>query len=216
MLVLTLPHVGLDAFLLAALVSLVAFFWLQAALVKAVDDVRDGGPTCRSADVCRGPRASRSGNRRRDLFFGLAVASALSSSPSSVGFGGAGVAIGVIGLIAWFLLLLVWWCVVTPAIVLENKGFADGLARSRELVSGNGWAVLWVIVLAVLLLIGVAIVLSLILSPLDERVQNFVSQIAWGTVTAPFFAVVLTLLYFRLRAAKEPVAETPAPAMPGS
>src|SRR6058998_852418 len=38
---LTLALTWLGA-LLAAIVSLIALFWLQAALVKAVDDVRDG------------------------------------------------------------------------------------------------------------------------------------------------------------------------------
>jgi hypothetical protein len=48
--------------------------------------------------------------------------------------------------------------------------------------------------------------------------QSFVSQIVSGTLTAPFIAIVLTLLYFRLRAAKETSAapETPAEPTPPS
>jgi hypothetical protein len=45
--------------------------------------------------------------------------------------------------------------------------------------------------------------------------RGFISNVVSGTLTAPFVAVVLTLLYFRLRRAKEPaqenVAVTPPP-----
>ena len=68
-----------------------------------------------------------------------------------------------------------------------------------------------VIVLLILLLIGFGIVLNLILSPLANWLQSFVSQVVSGTLTAPFAATVLTLLYFRLRAAKEPAAAETAP-----
>ena len=69
------------------------------------------------------------------------------------------------------------------------------------------------ILLVILLLFGFNLLLSLILTPLADWLQSFVSQIVSGTLTAPFIAVVLTLLYFRLRAAKEPAAE-PAPTTP--
>jgi di/tricarboxylate transporter len=104
--------------------------------------------------------------------------------------------------------------VIIPVIVIENRSAGESFTRSRELVKGNGWGVLGVIVLMVLLLIGFTIVLSLLLTPLDEWLQSFVSQIVSGTLTAPFIALVLTLLYFRLRAAKEPVAPEPPPSTP--
>jgi len=60
---------------------------------------------------------------------------------------------------------------------------------------------------------GFEIVLALILSPLADWLKNFVSSVVSGTLTAPFFALVLTVLYFRLSAAAEqvaPVAVAPA------
>ncbi len=48
----------------------------------------------------------------------------------------------------------------------------------------------------------------MLLFPLNDEVQGFVSQLVSGALTAPLLVLVLTLLYFRLRAAKE----TPAPA----
>ena len=66
---------------------------------------------------------------------------------------------------------------------------------------------LGVIVLMMLLLIGVRHRPGLLLSPLADWLQGFVSKIVSGTLTAPVFAIVLTLLYFRLKAAKEPAQE---------
>jgi len=193
----TLTWVGV---ILAALVSLVALFWLQASLVKAVDDVRDG-----RADLSLGETFSAA----RQHLGAVVVAGILAAI---------GITVGLILLIVPGLILLTWWCLIVPTIVLENRSAGDSFSRSRELVRGHGWSVFGVIVLVVLLLIGFQIVLSILLSPLADWLQSFVSQIVSGTLTAPFIAIVLTLLYFRLRDAKEttapppPAAEPPPPA----
>jgi hypothetical protein len=181
--------------ILAALISLVAVFWLQAALVKAVDDVRDG-----RADLSLGETFTAA----REHLSAAVVAGVLAAL---------GIAIGLILLIVPGLIFMTWWSVIIPTIVLENKSAGESFTRSRELVRGRGWGVFGVIVLVILLLIGFQIVLGLVLTPLADWLQSFVSQIVSGTLTAPFIAIVLTLLYFRLRAAKEPAAEPP-PASP--
>ena len=76
--------------------------------------------------------------------------------------------------------------------------------------AGTRWNVFGVIVLSILLLLGFEIVLSIVLSPLDGWLQSLVSNIVSGTLTTPFIALVLTLLYFRLRDAKSQPAD-PAP-----
>lgn len=180
--------------LIMAVVSLVAFFWLQAALVKAVDDLRDG-----RADFS----LSETFGHAREHLAAVVVAAILA---------GLGIAFGLILLIVPGLVLLTWWAVIIPAIVLENKSAGESFSRSRELVRGFGWNVFGVIVLVVLLLIGFNILLSIVLTPLANWLQSFLSQFISGTLTAPFTATVLTLLYFRLRAAKEtPAAEPPPP-----
>jgi hypothetical protein len=184
------------AVLLMAVVSLFAFFWLQAALVKAVDDVRDG-----RADFS----LSETFAQAREHLAAVVVAAILA---------GLGIAFGLILLIVPGLVLLTWWAVIIPAIVLENKSAGEAFSRSRELVRGFGWNVFGVIVLVVLLLIGFNIALSIILTPLADWLQSFLSQFISGTLTAPFTATVLTLLYFRLRAAKETPAPPPPPATP--
>jgi hypothetical protein len=195
--------------ILAALVSLVALFWLQASLVKAVDDVRDG-----RADLSLGETFSAA-----QKHLGAVVVAGILAA--------IGITIGLILLIVPGLILLTWWCLIVPTIVLESRSAGESFSRSRELVRGHAWSVFGVIVLVVVLLIGFQIVLSIILSPLADWLQSFVSQIVSGTLTAPFIAIVLTLLYFRLRDAKEraavpppaaeppPPAEQPPPATPG-
>jgi glycerophosphoryl diester phosphodiesterase family protein len=111
------------------------------------------------------------------------------------------------------LVLLTWWVLVIPVIVLEKARAGEAFSRSRELVRGHGWSVFGVIVLTLLIVIGVSIVLSLLLLPVSDWLQNFVSNVVSGTLVAPFIAVTWTLLYYRLRAAKEPAVESPvAPA----
>jgi hypothetical protein len=178
--------------ILAAFISLVAFFWLQGALVKAVDDVRDGRADLSLSETFEAAKARLGA---------VAVAGILA---------GLGIIIGLILFIVPGLVFMTWWAVIIPVVVLENKSAGESFSRSRELVRGHGWGVFGVIVLVILLLIGFQIVLSLILSPVADWLQGFLSQVLSGTLTAPFTTSVLTLLYFRLRAAKEPAVAPPA------
>ena len=195
--------------LLGLVLTIVALFWLQAALIKAVEDIRDG---------------------RADLSFGETFEAAKPHLASVIvgGFlGGLGIAIGFVLLIVPGLILLTIWCLIIPVIVLDGKSAGESFGASRELVRGYGWNVFGVIVLTALLLIGFQIVLGLVLSPLADWLQGFLSNVVSGTLTAPFVALVLTLLYFRLKAAKQateaeaplaadtpPPDETPPPATP--
>jgi uncharacterized membrane protein len=184
------------AAILGALVSLVAFFWLQAALVKAVEDVRDGRVELSLAETFDQARRHLSAVLVAGLLAGL------------------GILVGMILLIVPGLVLLTWWAVIIPVVVLESHSAGEAFTRSRELVRGYGWSVFGVIVLVVLLLIGVDIVFRIILAPLANWLQSFLSQFVSGALTAPFVAAVLTLLYFRLRTAKETPAEPPPPPTP--
>ena len=185
--------------LLGAVISLVAVFWLQAALVKAVEDVRDG-----RADMS----LQETFDKAKPHLGSVLVAGILAA---------VGIAIGLILIIVPGLFLMTIWAVIIPVIVLEGKSAGESFSRSRELVRGYGWGVFGVIVLVILLLIGFEIVLGLILTPFADWLRGFISNIVSGTLTAPFIAVVLTLLYFRLKAAKEPaqenVAVTPPPTL---
>ena len=179
---------GILGAFLGTILSLIALFWVQGALVRAVEDVRDG-----RADLS----LSETFARTRPQLPAIAVAGILA---------GIAIGIGLVLLIAPGLLLMTWWAVIIPVIVLENRRAGESFTRSRELVRGNGWNVFGLIILTILILLGVTIVLSLVLSPLTDWLQSFVSSVVNGTVTAPFIALTLTLLYYRLRAARESAA----------
>jgi Membrane domain of glycerophosphoryl diester phosphodiesterase len=190
-----LLHALLDfwaAGLLSALVSLVATFWLQGALVKAIDDIRDGRP---------------------DLSFGETFAVVRPQLPAIIVAGilaVLGVILGLILLIVPGLYLLTRWILIIPVIVLEGRSAGESFGRSRDLVKGFGWNVFGVIVLTILILIGFRIALDLVLFPLSNAFQSFLTELISGTLATPFAALAWTLLYFRLREAKEPEPEPAA------
>jgi hypothetical protein len=177
---------------IAAVVSLIATFWVQGALVRAVDDVRDG---------------------RADMSLGETFDSVRPQLPAIIVAGilaALGICLGLLLLIVPGLLLLTWWILIIPVIVLEGRRAGESFGRSRELVRGYGWQVFGVIVLTILLFIAFRIVLGIVLSPFADWLQGFLTEIVSGTLATPFIAVAWTLLFYRLRAAKEAPAAAPA------
>ena len=184
---------------LGFVISIVGTFWVQGALTQAVDDIRDGRP-----DLSLGETFARVQPR-----LGSIVVAGL--------LAGLGIAVGLILLIVPGLVLLTWWVLIIPVVVLEQRSAGEAFGRSRELVRGFGWNVFGVIVLTFLVLIGVGIVLNVILYPVADWLQGFLSNVISGTLTTPFIALVWTLLYFRLRGVKEAAVEPAvAPAQPAS
>jgi hypothetical protein len=171
---------------LGALVGLAGLFWLQGALVVAIDDVRDG-----RADLSIGQTLERVQPRLTTL----ALAGVLAAFAIGVGF---------LLLIVPGLFLLTIWLLIVPAIMLENCGVMDSFSRSHELVRGYGWSVFGVIILTVLILIGVDIVFAIFRNAADSQWVGLAINIIGESVTAPFLALAWTLTYYELRALKGP------------
>jgi hypothetical protein len=175
-----------------ALIALAGVFWIQGALVIAIDDVRDGRVDLSIRETL---------NRVLPRLNTLTLAGLLAA---------VGITIGFLLLIVPGLILITLWLLIVPAIMLENRGVFESFGRSRQLVSGHGWSVFGVIVLTVLILIGVNIVLGIVQAAFDSRWLDLLLDIASQTVTAPFLALAWTITYFELRAIKEPIpAVTP-------
>ena len=175
--------------LLGAFVSLLGVFWLQAALVEAVADVRDG-----RADMS----ISETFAQGREHLSSVLVAGLIAAIAITV---------GLILFIIPGLFLLTIWCVIVPVIVLESRSAGESFGRSRELVRGEGWNVFGLIVLMFLILIGAGIILGLLLSWLPGWLGSYIQSVVSNSITAPFVAVGLTLAYFTLRRREAP--ETP-------
>jgi hypothetical protein len=171
---------GVIGSLLAVIVQLFAGFLLQAALVKSVQDIRDG-----RADLSVGETVSAA----TPYIWAVAGASILA---------GIAIAIGLVLLIVPGLWLITIWAVIIPAIVIERAGVLDSFGRSRQLVRGHGWHVFGTLVLVFIIELAVDIVLGLIFSPLPRLWRSGLSTIISGTIIAPFIALVVTLIYYRL------------------
>lgn len=182
---------------ISSLISIVALFWVQGALIKAAEDIRDG-----RADLS----LSETYQAVRDKIGQIALASIMA---------GIAIAIGLLLLVVPGLILLTFWSLIIPVIVLEGKGAFDAFGRSRKLVSGNGWNVFGVIVLTFLLMIAVSIVLGLLLLPFGELAREFLGDLVVGAVTAPFISLTWTLLYYRLSGAADGLPGAPPPTSPG-
>jgi hypothetical protein len=175
---------GVAGSLLGAVVGIFAAFLVQAALVKAVQDVRDG-----RADLSVGETVSAV----TPYIWAVAGASILA---------GIAITIGLFLIIAPGLYLITIWAVIVPVIVIERSAALASFGRSRELVRGHGWHVFGTLVLVFVILIVVDIVLSLILLALPIVLRSGLSTVVSGTLIAPFMALVVTLIYYRLLEAR--------------
>jgi len=182
-LVALLSLIGVVGAILGAIISFVAAYVLQASLVKAVQDVRDG---------------------RVDLDLTETVQAAIPFLLPVIGasiLAGIGIAIGLILLIVPGLVLLTFWSLIIPFIVLGGSGVFEAFGNSWRTVRGYAWRVFGTYVLVFLILIAFEIVLGLILSVLPRFLSSFVGTVVAGSLIAPFLALVATLIYYRLTAA---------------
>ena len=186
-----LALLGIIGLLLGALVEVVAAFLLQATLVKAVQDVRDG---------------------RADLSISETVSAAMPSLGPVAGasiLAGIAITIGLILFIVPGLFLITIWAVIVPVIVIERAGLLASFGRSRELVRGRGWHVFGTLVLVYLIMLVVNIVLGLVFRALPHVLGSGLSAIISGTLISPFLALVVTLVYYRLVGSSTPAGGGP-------
>ena len=184
--------------LIGVIFSMFGTFLLQAALVKAVQDVRDGRV---DLDLRQTVSAALP-------FLGaVAIASILASI---------GIVIGFVLIIVPGLILLTFWSLIVPEIVIGGSGALESFGRSWRTVRGYAWNVFGTYILVFLMLIAGEIVLSLILVALPLGWRNFISNLVSDTLVAPFIAAVITLIYYRLTTAHGGQPEPGAAAMPGA
>jgi len=174
---------GVVGAIFGAIISFAATFVVQASLIKAVQDVRDGRVDLDLAETVRaaGP-----------YILPVIGASILA---------GIGVAIGFFLLIVPGLILLTYWCLIVPFIVIAGAGVFESFSNSMRTVRGYAWRVFGTYVLVFLILIAFAIALGFVLILLPLWLRSFVNNLVTGTLITPFLALVATLIYYRLTAA---------------
>jgi Uncharacterised protein family (UPF0259) len=179
---------GILGGLLLTAVGALATFWFQGAVVEAARDILDGrrdytiGSLFRSVLPVLAP---------------LVVAGLLVALATVVGFA---------LLIVPGLLVLTFFSLTAPVIVIERLGVVDSLRRSIELVRGNAIQVFSVIVVLFLLEFVANLVLRALANSADSFALYAVAALVVSLLVAPLRALAAAVMFFELKAMRgEPV-----------
>jgi hypothetical protein len=195
--------VSLAGVLLILVLGTIASYWFQGMVVEAARDILDG---------------------RRDYEVSTLLRSA---APVILPLFLAGVLAGLAFLIGFLLfiipglIVLTFFAVVAPVIVIERPGVIDAFRRSIELVRGTALQVFGVIVVLFLLQFIVGAVIQAIANDVaDSFVGYALADLVVRLLVAPLSALAAAVMYFELKSLhSEPVPATPAapppPAAPG-
>jgi hypothetical protein len=202
----------------AGLVNLLLLALFVCFVVLAADEAWDDARRRSASELLRGAWSTVGRLLLVGVIAGLAI-----GFVSSIGSGvlvaiivGAAFAVGAnlvtlvagallisIVLLAPELYLLTVWSVFVPVVVLERPGGLRALGRSRELVHGNGWRVLALILMLTLpLLLGTTAVEG---APhLLGSGSALVGELLLATLVAPIPVLATTALYYELRGRSRP------------
>jgi hypothetical protein len=175
--------------LVAVVIGIVGYFWVQVALVETVRDVRDG-----TADRTIGETFK-------------AVQPRLPAAIAAGILAAIGIGIGFLLLIVPGLYLLTIWSMLIPVIVIEERRAGEAFTRSHDVVRGHGWQVFGLVIVTFLLVAIASTVIRLIFAPLPEFLEVWLGSLVAHSLTVPFAVAALTTAYFRLTAGEpaEPV-----------
>jgi hypothetical protein len=186
--------VSLAGVLLILVVGTIASYWFQGMVVEAARDILDG---------------------RRDYKVGTLLRSA---APVILPLFLAGVLAGLAFLIGFILfiipglIVLTFFAVVAPVIVIERPGVIDAFRRSVELVRGTALQVFGVIVVLFLLQFIVGAVIQAIANDVaDSFVGYALADLVVRLFVAPLSALAAAVMYFELKSLhSDPVPAAPA------
>ncbi len=171
---------GATGYFLAAVVEFVTAFLVQAAMVTAVRDVRDG-----RADLSMDATIS-AGARFLLPLLGACILAAI------------GIGIGLALLVIPGLILMTYWSLIVPSIVVGESGAMASFGKSWRAISGHFWQAFGTYVLVFLIWVAFDLALGLALVAVPAALRSFLSSVIGGTLLAPFYALVVTLVYYRL------------------
>jgi hypothetical protein len=183
---------GLILGLLGFVVTLIGQAIYVGFVVNLVEDVRDG---------------------RRDHGVADLFSAAQPAIPALIGFGilfAIGVGVGFLLLIVPGLFLITMWSVGAPAIVVERIGSIDAFGRSWNLVKGDGFSVFLALLVILIIVIAIQVVLAAIGAAIGLGGQ-IVASIVSNVLTAPIFAIAVSVMYFDLAGGGSRIAVEPIP-----
>jgi hypothetical protein len=182
--------------LLAGIVRLVGYALFTGFVVRLVQDARDGS---------------------RDQSVGDLFSAAAPAILPLIVFGilfGIAVGIGFLLLIVPGLVLLTFWAVGAPSIVIERAGPIAAFGRSWRLVRGDAWSVFGTLLVVLLIVFAIGLVLGIVATPISDE-ATIVASIISSVITAPIFALAVSVMYFDLGGDRDappaPVAQPEPP-----
>jgi hypothetical protein len=178
--------------LVGIVATIVGSLWLEGAFVRSVQTARTGVFETPIGELFRGARP----------FVGRLFVSGV--------LAGLGVAFGVVLFIVPGLILLTWWALIAPVIVIEDRSALESFGRSRELVKGNGWAVFAVVIISALLSVIAATLVRAAFSFLPPFGEIVIGSTLAQAIVSPFAAIAVTVAYLRLRELHDPVVSDSA------
>jgi hypothetical protein len=184
---------GILGALLLTAVGALATFWFQGAVVEAARDILDGRRDHTIASLFRSVVP---------VLAPLIIAGLFVSLATLVGFA---------LLLVPGLIVLTFFALTAPVIVVERLGVVDSLRRSIELVRGNAWQVFGVIVVLFLLEFIANLVLRALANSADSFVLYAVAALVVSLLVAPLRALAAAVMFFEVKAMHgEPVLGTDA------
>jgi hypothetical protein len=100
-------------------------------------------------------------------------------------------------------ILYLMWAVALPVCVVEQAGPGTSLGRSRALTKGYRWRILGILVLLFIANGLVQVVLTRVLGALAGPTVTSLVSFLWRAVAGAFGAIVIAVIYYQLRVAKD-------------
>src|SRR3954467_5668737 len=187
---------GFGVAVIGGVLSIIGSFLLQGVVVEAGRDIQDGRRDLSLGDLFR------SVSPVLGMLIGAGILPALGILAAL------GIIVGLIFFIVPGLLLVTWWSLTSPVVVIERPGVTAALGRSRAMVRGNGWRVFGVIVV----LFIIEAILNAVISALfggDTFAGTLIAGIISSAPVAPLTAIAAAVVYLERRRLK---GEAPVPA----
>lgn len=197
----------------AGLVNLLLLALFVCFVVLAADEVWDGGTRHGTSELLRSAWSAAGrlllvgviaglaigfvGSLGSGLLVAIIIGAAFAAGANPVTFALGALLISIMLLVPELYLLTVW-SVFVPVVVLEHPGGLRALRRSRELVRGNGWRVLALILMLTLpLSLGITAVEGA--SRMLGGGPALAGELLLATLIAPIPVLATTALYHELR-----------------
>jgi hypothetical protein len=192
------------ASVIAGVLGGLAYLLVTAAVFRAASDLYIGRDASSSGSLRAGLRRVHSVLWISILVFVTVFLAAIPGAAAPV--------LLVIFTAPLIIFLLVRWCAAIPVLMVEGAKGSKALGRSFQLVEGRSWATFGALIVAIIFIFLIEFLVSLASEGLStlakEQTELFVVVFSImngiGTlITAPFFAAVVTVIYYDLRVRKE-------------